>query len=58
MHVMLMQEAVEEVKEKVVEMAGVMESLQLSVSLVQRHCRRLHETVKEVTHSLHYCIIF
>ena len=43
-----MQETVEEIKEKVTEMAALMESLQMSISVLQKSNRHLHETVKEV----------
>jgi transient receptor potential cation channel subfamily A protein 1 len=41
-------ETVEEIKEKVTEMAALMESLQMSISVLQKSNRHLHETVKEV----------
>ena len=43
-----MQETVEEIKEKVTEMAALMESLQMSISVLQKNNRHLYETVKEV----------
>ena len=38
----------EEVKDKVTEMAAVIKTLQLSVAVLQRSHRHLHETVQEV----------
>ena len=42
------QDNVEEVKDKVTEMAAMMKTLQLSVAVLQRSHRHLHETVHEV----------
>ena len=47
-----MQETVEEIKEKVTEMAVLMESLQMSISVLQKSNRHLHETVKEVYYTV------
>ena len=41
----------EEVKNKVTEMAAMMKTLQLSVAVLQRSHRHLHETVHEVLYN-------
>ena len=43
----------EVVKDKVAELAATMESLQMSVSVMERNQRHLHETINEVQQHTH-----